>query len=111
MTRAAIDAFNPQVFGARANGDTVIAGLNGGAPDHHISRQLNVDAIRIRTIPRSYDLNPFNMYILATVDHDVEHLAVQGQKSVDPDIVGVGNAQCLHSQTMEIFSQLRHSCK
>lgn len=76
MGSAASDTLNPQVLSARANGDTIIAGLDGAVHDLHIRRQLDVDTICVRAVSWSYDFSSFDVHVLGAVDHNAKHLAV-----------------------------------
>jgi hypothetical protein len=42
-----------------------------------------MNAIRVWAVPGCSDLNPLNSHIVAAIDNDVEHLAIQGMQSTD----------------------------
>ncbi len=76
MTGTACDALNPQVLGARANGDAIIPGFDDGVHYCNISWKLNMDAVCVWAVTGGYNFDSFNMHILAAIEHNVEHLAV-----------------------------------
>lgn len=77
MTRTACHAFDPEVLSARTNGDAVVSSSDGGVEDGNISRQLDVDAVRVGAVTIGDQLHSSHLHILAMIYYHVEHLAIQ----------------------------------
>ena len=68
--------FNPQVRRARADGDAIIAGTNFGAENSDVGGHLDMDAVGVRAVSGCCDGNALCLDVLASIEHYVEHLAV-----------------------------------
>ena len=76
VTRATCDTLDPQVLGARANGDAIITCFDGGVHYCNISWKLNMDAVCVWTVGGGYNFYSFNMHILAAVEYNMVHLTI-----------------------------------
>ena len=77
VARSACDVLNPQIGGARPNRDAIIAGSNSGVEDRDTARGLHMNAISVWAVSRGRHSYTFHFYVVATIDDDMKHLAVQ----------------------------------
>lgn len=99
MTRATPNALDPQVLSAGADGDAIIPSRDVRVKDQDVARELDVDSIRVRAVAVGLHSHPLDANVPAPVYGDVEHLAVHGHQVFYPDVVRVGEAQCLRIRT------------
>ncbi|KAK9087833.1 hypothetical protein Syun_030227 [Stephania yunnanensis] len=78
MAGATVDVFHPEVGGAGANGDAVVAGLDVGLGDGDIGGSLDMYAVGVGAIAGGRHLHLLELDVLTVVDDDMEDLAVHG---------------------------------
>ena len=76
MARATNNVLNAQVLGARANGDAVVPGFDGGVLDDDIGRELYMDAVGVGAVAARNDVVSLKAHILGGLYLNVVHLAV-----------------------------------
>ncbi|PON98084.1 hypothetical protein TorRG33x02_061580 [Trema orientale] len=80
---SACDVFDPEVFGAAANGDAVVADSDLRVKDGEVLGELDMDVVGVGAVARGNDLYA---YVSTVVDDDVALVAVEGCESYDLDV-------------------------
>lgn len=76
MAGTARQALDPQVLGAGADGDAIVAGFDGGVEDGNVLRVLDVDSVGVGALSGGDHPHSSHLNVLAVVHGHVEHLAV-----------------------------------
>ena len=91
MSRSASDVFYPEIAAARADGDTIVACPDLGVEDGDTGGGADMYAVSVGAGPGGRHLHALHLHVLATVDDDVEDLAVEGAESAHQNVLGVAD--------------------
>lgn len=77
MARSTCNIFDPQVIGAWANRDAIVAGSDSRFEDGDIGGELDVDAVSVRAVSGSHELHSMHLHVLASNQDYVEQLTIK----------------------------------
>ena len=101
MARSTCNIFNPQVSGAGADGDTIVAGPDSRVEDGDIGGELDVDAVGVGAVSGSHDLHSMYFDVVASTDDHVEYLTINRRQPGDDNVVGISDSKCLLAHTQK----------
>lgn len=87
MAGSAGDLLDPEVCGAGADRNAVVAGLDACTRDGHTGRHLDVDPVGVGASAGGGDLDALQGCAVAAVDHNVVELAVDRCQTTDRYVV------------------------
>lgn len=77
VARAAVDIGDANVGVGCSDRDAIVSGTDVGMRDGYVGRETDVDAVCVGAVLWCGDGDVVDVDVVAFVDHEVEHLAVQ----------------------------------
>lgn len=108
MAWSTCNVFNPQISGAGADGDAIVTGLNFRVEDGDVGGHLDMDAVGVGAVSGGHDLHALRFYVLASLDHYVEHLTIHRGQPTNDYVFRATELQCLKINTAKEDQLINH---
>lgn len=95
MTRPAMYSFDPNISIIWTDWNTIITRFNNRILNRNSSRLRYMDTISIRAISIRRNCNPCHIYILACINRNVKHLAIDWCQTINKYVLRVVKTQGL----------------